>query len=108
MVEAIGAYHSRYYSHYTSGFLRRFTACIMIVAWKLAQPTECPLASVAEQLAALELTRFGRVVFPHPNVLCLYQRGLWEYLFYLLGALPKNIQVPDNMVCMVSARSVEA
>lgn len=26
---------SRYLSHYTSGFLRRFMICIMTVAWKL-------------------------------------------------------------------------
>gem|GEM_PF-1348177 len=51
---------SRYLSRYTSGFLRRFTICITTVAWKLAQPTEYPLASVAEQLAAWAIIQYAK------------------------------------------------
>src|SRR6266699_2225165 len=41
-----------YFSHYTPLFYKEFGACVVSVAWKLAQPKPIPPASVAEQLAA--------------------------------------------------------
>lgn len=42
----------RYLYKYTPRFLRKFTICIITVAWKLAQPEHMRLSSLAEELAA--------------------------------------------------------
>ena len=43
---------SRYLSHYTPEFFKKFVVCLITVSWKLAQPKHLPLASVGEELAA--------------------------------------------------------
>jgi len=43
---------TRYLPRYTPLFCRKFAICIITVAWKLAQPDQLPLSSVAEELAA--------------------------------------------------------
>ena len=42
----------RYLQKYTPLFFRKFTICLITVAWKLAQPAHFPLSSLAEELAA--------------------------------------------------------
>ncbi len=42
----------QYSSHYTPLFVKQFIVCILTVAWKLTQPKQIALSSVAEELAA--------------------------------------------------------
>jgi hypothetical protein len=42
---------ARYLPRYTPLLIKRFFACILTVAWKLAQPERHPLTCVAEELA---------------------------------------------------------
>jgi len=48
---------------YTPHFYKRFGACVVTVAWKLAQPKPRPLASRAEQLAAAAIVEEARAMF---------------------------------------------
>ncbi|GCF07319.1 hypothetical protein [Dictyobacter arantiisoli] len=47
----------RYIYKYTPLFFKKFTVCLITVAWKLAQAEQIPLASLAEELAAWTLVR---------------------------------------------------
>jgi hypothetical protein len=53
---------SRYLSHYTPAFFKKFAVCVITVAWKLAQPNPLPLSSVAEELAAWAIINQAKVL----------------------------------------------
>jgi hypothetical protein len=52
----------RYLSKYGPLFFKQFAVCLITVAWKLAQPQQMPLSSLAEELAARTIIEHAKVV----------------------------------------------